>query len=131
MDDDSHDQGIGYCKPPKHTQFVKGKSGNEKGRPRGSKNFSTEVTEELNQRIAVTEGGRSRKVTKRAVIAKQLVNKGAAGDLKALPMLLGQIGQIESKEGGGAQPVLSEEDQQVIKVVYERMKLFKQERGHE
>lgn len=29
---------IGYKKPPKKSQFKKGKSGNPKGRPKGSKN---------------------------------------------------------------------------------------------
>ncbi len=29
---------IGYCKPPKRTQFKKGRSGNPKGRKKGSRN---------------------------------------------------------------------------------------------
>ena len=32
---------VGYGKPPQHTQFKKGCSGNIKGRPRGSRNAST------------------------------------------------------------------------------------------
>ncbi len=33
--------GVGYKKPPLHSRFKKGQSGNPRGRPRGSKNFST------------------------------------------------------------------------------------------
>ena len=39
MPDD--DYAVGYKKPPLHTRFKKGQSGNPRGRPKGSKNFST------------------------------------------------------------------------------------------
>ena len=37
----------GYGKPPRHSQFKKGQSGNSKGRPKGSRNFSTDLKETL------------------------------------------------------------------------------------
>jgi hypothetical protein len=44
---------VGYKQPPLHTQFKPGRSGNTKGRPRGSKNFSTVIEQELRARIEV------------------------------------------------------------------------------
>ena len=37
-DDDQPDYKVGYKKPPLHTRFQKGQSGNPRGRPKGSKN---------------------------------------------------------------------------------------------
>ena len=37
------DHDAGYGKPPRHSRFKKGQSGNPKGRPRGSRNFSTDL----------------------------------------------------------------------------------------
>ena len=49
---------VGHGKPPKHTQFKPGESGNPKGRPKGTKNLATDLSEELAEMIVVNEGGR-------------------------------------------------------------------------
>ncbi len=82
--------GVGYRKPPKGSRFKPGKSGNPKGRPKGSKNFATVIEQELNGRVPINENGQRRSVSKRQVIAKQMVNKAAGGDLKAAQTLLSQ-----------------------------------------
>jgi hypothetical protein len=64
---------VGYRKPPRHTRFKKGQSGNPKGRPAGAKNLSTLLNEALNECVIVTENGGHRKITKREAIIKQLV----------------------------------------------------------
>jgi hypothetical protein len=43
---DSGDYQVGYGKPPKHTQFKPGKSGNPQGRPKGTKNLKTDLIAE-------------------------------------------------------------------------------------
>ena len=53
---------VGNCKPPKHSQFQKGKSGNAKGRPKGSKNLKTLIREEFLKPITVVEKGKSTKI---------------------------------------------------------------------
>jgi Family of unknown function (DUF5681) len=93
------DQEGGYGKPPQGTQFRKGRSGNPKGRPRGSRNASTLLDQALKERVIVSENGRRRKVTKLEAILKQLVNKAAQGDHRATRLLLAhQIPRIEEHE---------------------------------
>ena len=42
---------VGYGKPPKHTRFQPGQSGNPRGRPKGTKNLKTDLEEELSERV--------------------------------------------------------------------------------
>jgi hypothetical protein len=55
---------VGFGKPPKAGQFKKGKSGNPRGRPRGSCNLATDLNAELSEQITVREDGRSKRVSK-------------------------------------------------------------------
>jgi hypothetical protein len=48
--------GVGYGRPPEHTRFRKGHSGNPKGRPKGTRNLLTDVQEELAERIPSVRG---------------------------------------------------------------------------
>jgi Family of unknown function (DUF5681) len=95
----SSDYEVGYGKPPQHTQFKKGHSGNIKGRPRGSRNASTLLDEALRERVIVTENGVRRSLTKLEATLKQLVNKAAQGDHRAMQLLLAhQIPRIEEHQ---------------------------------
>jgi len=80
-DPPNRDYEVGYGKPPLHTRFEKGQSGNPRGRPKGAKNLAALVSDALNKRVVVTENGRRRKIAKRDLVIAQLVNKSATADL--------------------------------------------------
>ena len=89
------DYEVGYGKPPRHTRFANGQSGNPRGRPRGAKNFNTLLEEALDEPVTVTENGGRRKVSKRQAIVTQLVNRSATADFRAIKILLDKLRDIE------------------------------------
>jgi Family of unknown function (DUF5681) len=125
--DDQRDYEVGYRKPPSHTRFVKGQSGNSRGRPRGAKNMKTLLTKALNELVVVTDNGGRRKVSKREAIITQLVNRSAKADFKAIQILLGMIRDIESDtDPHSSDPTFTEADQQIIQRLQAR---FRGEKG--
>jgi hypothetical protein len=93
------DYEVGYGKPPRHAGFHKGRSGNPKGRPKGSKNLATLLTEALDEKVQVTEDGKRRRVTKRELVIRQLVNKSASADLRAIKQLTDIVERAERRAG--------------------------------
>jgi hypothetical protein len=85
---------VGYGKPPKTTQFKKGKSGNPRGRPKGSLNLATDLTAELGEHITVREDGRPRKVSKQRALIKSLMAKALQGDVRAMTSLLALYARV-------------------------------------
>ena len=110
------DYDIGYGKPPRHTRFKKGQSGNPRGRPRGSKNLKTMLNDALNEPVVVAEEGGRRKITKREAIVTQLVNRSASADLRALKILLDTLRDIDghSEPDTAENSGFSEADEKVI-----------------
>jgi hypothetical protein len=82
------DYEVGYGKPPEHSRFRPGESGNRRGRPKGSRNLRTYFEQALAEPVVVNEGGRRRKISKAEIAMTQLANKAAQGDLRAIRMSL-------------------------------------------
>ena len=94
---------VGYRKPPKHTQFKPGKSGNSKGRPKGTKNLKTDLIEELDEKILVHEGDDARKISKQRAVVKSLVSRTLKGDGRAASSLLSMMMKLLDT-GAGEEP---------------------------
>ena len=89
-----NDGEVGFGKPPVHSRFRKGCSGNAKGRPKGTKNLRTDLTEVLQERITVTEGDRKVRMSKQRAIIKTLVAKTLKGDARSATTLLTTIFRV-------------------------------------
>jgi len=122
---------VGYGSPPQGTRFQKGRSGNPKGRPRGSLNIATAFMKALRERVVINEHGQRKTVTKLEAALKQLVNKAASGELRALQQLLELARDAEAKQDQpGGNPALGELDQEVVEGILKRFQTI-EDRSHE
>ena len=121
MPDIESDYKVGPGRPPLHTRFKKGQSGNPGGR--SAKSLPALLADALNETVVVTIDGRRRRITKREAIVTQLVNKSAAADLKATQIVLAMLRDLESQADGSADPaVFTEADHEIIRRIQARLR---------
>ena len=113
---------VGYRKPPTHSRFTKGQSGNPNGRPKGTLNFTTVLLRTLREKVVINENGKRKLITKLEAAVKQLVNKAASGDLRALARLTEMTLALEQGgiENGASTHVLNEVDRSVMLHILQR-----------
>ena len=76
---------VGYKHPPRAHQFRPGQSGNPSGRPKGARNFRSELREELSEVVTVRDGEREIQVSKQRALIKSLEgNQRAAASVLAI-----------------------------------------------
>ena len=106
------DNSVGYKRPPRHTRFKKGKSGNPRGRPGGSLNLGSKLEKAASALVTVTESGKRKTLSKVDVALRRLVNNAAEGDRQALKLLV-QLLQTSGDESKAETPpiiVITETD---------------------
>ncbi len=79
---------VGYGRPPKASQFQKGKSGNSRGRPKQDPGVAAVFRKISKQKVRTNGQNGPQCMTKIEASVTQLVNKAASGDLKAMKVFL-------------------------------------------
>lgn len=102
---------VGYGRPPRHSQFKAGQSGNPKGRPRGKRNMSSLLGDVLAQPVTVTANGKRKRVSSETAMLLRLREKALGGDIRALNMLLSlRAIHIPDAEGSTDHRLMAAED---------------------
>jgi len=105
---------VGYGKPPMHTRFQSGRSGNPAGRPKGVRNLSTDVRRILKVPVKVNEGGRSRKVSTQEGTLMRLREKALKGDPRALDRLLDLAARFNNEPDTAETQALCADDEAIL-----------------
>lgn len=110
------DYEVGYGRPPKHSRWRKGQSGNAKGRPKGSLSLGAVMDRELRRTVRVQENGKAAQVTMLELLVRTTLAAAAKGDNKARSLALALIERHTPSEAAetSAEGSLSPEDQQVL-----------------
>jgi hypothetical protein len=123
MSETKREYAANYRKPPLHTRFKKGQSGNPRGRPKND--LAGLLVAALNEPVYVTTNGKRRKITKREVIVTQMVNESAGANLRATKMLIDMMKDIEKKTAAEPPPELhasAPTDEEVLNDVRTRIR---------
>ena len=98
-DSDADAYKVGYGKPPSHTRFRKGVSGNPGGRPRGmtAGRANKLMLREFYRPIKIREGDQVISVPAFQVVARQLVTQAAKGNNPAARTVIEQNNRIEQQ----------------------------------
>ena len=113
---------VGYSKPPRSGQFVKGQSGNPKGREKGSQGILTLLEKNLRTQVTINQGGVRKSISKREAIVLQIVNKAASGDARAIKEFLHLALMMEGKQEASSprEFPITREDQEIIQEIAKR-----------
>jgi hypothetical protein len=103
---------VGYGRPPKKTQFKPGRSGNPKGRSKGAKNEDTIFRDIINMKIAMSVGGRTRKVPLLKAVWTRVADDALKGNARAVALLLNRCRLLEGVAPENSE--LDQDDQEVL-----------------
>jgi hypothetical protein len=106
---------VGFGRPPKATQFAAGKSDNPKGRPKGSRPVGAVLQEIIQQRVSVTENGKTRRIPALEVMLRRLANDAMRSDQRAIKLLLSLVDRYaESPETARQLREMLAEDEAIL-----------------
>ena len=88
---------VGYGKPPKHSQFQPGQSGNTKGRPKGSVSMKDRFLKEIMKLVPVKSGDRVQKVPKLDAVFMKLIHSAMEGKAQAARQVIELMMQVEAE----------------------------------
>jgi hypothetical protein len=90
---DGEASAVGYGRPPLHSRFKPGQSGNPNGRPKRSSNMSTIVQKVLNESVPIREGGRLRRMSTMEALFRSILARAFKGDPKSMNSLMIMVKQ--------------------------------------
>lgn len=112
---DNDDDKVGYRKPPKHSRFKKGQSGNYKGRPKKSRDFEKLLQAKLDQKIKVKMGDRTQMLTNMDALIDIIISGAHHRDRTCMKLLIDLLIKRQTPEPLGTSPEELDDLQRLLK----------------
>lgn len=115
--EEDDNEAVGYKKPPKHTQFKKGQSGNPSGRRKAKPRLN--IIELLDKVMAepiqlTKKDGKARTVTFLEGLVRKTAASAANGDTSARRDLFKLMAMAESRQEASEDPPTQEEEARIL-----------------
>jgi Family of unknown function (DUF5681) len=79
---------VGYKRPPRHSRFQPGRSGNQRGKQKGVRNLGSDVKRTLEVPVRLNEQGKERRVSTQEAALMRLREKALKGDARSIVQIL-------------------------------------------
>ena len=126
MTDETSDDGftVGYKKPPHHSRFQPGRSGNPRGKQKGVRNLGSDVKRTLEVPVRLNEQGRARRVSTQHAVLLRLREKALKGDARSIVQILelAKIFNNSTAVESAGDKALAAEDQAIIDAYAEEVR---------
>jgi hypothetical protein len=103
------DYEVGYRRPPAHTRFKPGRSGNPKGRPKDARGLNTLARELLTARVPVRTGSGEKRMHRIEAVLHKTFELALKGNPRALSQVLSLYASAVSETAVADLPLPAEE----------------------
>ena len=90
----SEEYKVGYRRPPKHSQFRKGQSGNRNGRPKGKQNLKDQLLEVYTGLVDINVDGKRRRVPRLVAAAMVQSKRALTGDVRSQVAMFKNVAEL-------------------------------------
>jgi hypothetical protein len=113
---DRGDYTVGYARPPEHSRFKPGQSGNPRGRPKGRQDLATMLLAACAAKVGVIQNGRTRRMSKLEAAIENNLNKAVRGDHRAFMAVMGLVTRagLFAPEAGPEAPGADPDDAAIL-----------------
>jgi hypothetical protein len=118
--DASHE--VGYGRPPAHTRFQKGQSGNPGGRRKGQPTAQELILREAGRLVKIKNGDKTETITKHEALVRRLWSSAMQGELGAARLVLTVMtsapvggGDVEDQDDAVLQSLPAKPDEDMVR----------------
>lgn len=114
---------VGYKRPPQHSRFQKGQSGNPSGRRKTKPipNVLDVIGKIMMEPIQLVTNGKSKTITRLEGFLRKTIDSGSKGDAAAMREMIRLVMQWQAASAQSENTLTSEQEQVLLEAALERL----------